>query len=238
MEYIDLALINKYDSNCTMEEIVRAMTYLVNSGKIMYWGTSRWTAFEIFEAYQCAREFQLIGPTCEFGEYHWFHREKVELYMAELYNKIGMGLFTWSPVSLGLCSGRPEDMNQMLIKLLMKNFKYNYNNKSLEVLAMQESSEPQNRIKQLHALAEKVGCSINQLLVAWCVRNQTSQSVVLSASTPEQFTSLFNSISFVSKINFGVYEDIDKVLSNKPARPPMISTLQQRWAATGGVPPC
>ena len=30
-----------------------------------------------------------VGPTLELSEYHWFHREKVELYMAELYNKIG-----------------------------------------------------------------------------------------------------------------------------------------------------
>ena len=28
-----------------------------------------------------------------------------------------------------------------------------------------------------------------------------------------------------------------RVLCNKPVRPAMVSTLQQRWAATGGMPP-
>lgn len=65
------------------------MTHLIDHGKVMYWGTARWSPFELFEAYSKAKEFRLVGPTCEIGEYHWFHREKVELYMAELYNKIG-----------------------------------------------------------------------------------------------------------------------------------------------------
>ena len=55
----------------------------------MYWGTSRWSPFELHEAYHKAKEYKLVAPVCEIGEYHWFHREKVELYMAELYNKIG-----------------------------------------------------------------------------------------------------------------------------------------------------
>ena len=65
------------------------MTYLINSGQVMYWGTARWSPFEIFEAYASAKSLGAFGPICEMGEYHCFHREKVELYMAELYNKIG-----------------------------------------------------------------------------------------------------------------------------------------------------
>ena len=55
----------------------------------MYWGTSRWSPFELFESYSKAKEYCAVAPSVEVGEYHWFHREKVELYMAELYNKIG-----------------------------------------------------------------------------------------------------------------------------------------------------
>ena len=65
------------------------MNFLINQGQVMYWGTSRWTPFEMMEAYSMAKEFKLIGPVCELAEYHWFHREKPEVYMAELYNKIG-----------------------------------------------------------------------------------------------------------------------------------------------------
>jgi hypothetical protein len=65
------------------------MTYLINNGLVMYWGTSRWGPVEIYECVTKGRELGMIGPICELGEYHWFHREKVEVYMAELYNRVG-----------------------------------------------------------------------------------------------------------------------------------------------------
>ena len=40
--------------------------------------------------------------------------------MAELYNKVGLGLMTWSPVSLGLVSGNKEDQVQLSTKLAIK----------------------------------------------------------------------------------------------------------------------
>ena len=68
-----------------------------------------------------AKEYRFVGPTCEIAEYHWFHREKVELYMAELYNKIGLGLMGWSPVSFGLAQGdKHEDSHGLVTKLLNK----------------------------------------------------------------------------------------------------------------------
>ena len=51
LEYIDLLVIHKNDANCPLEEVMRAMTYLVDSGQIMYWATARWSPFELFEAY-------------------------------------------------------------------------------------------------------------------------------------------------------------------------------------------
>ena len=41
--------------------------------------------------------------------------------MAELYNKIGMGLLTWSPISFGLSLGeKPEDALSLFMKLSIK----------------------------------------------------------------------------------------------------------------------
>ena len=65
------------------------MNYLINTGQLMYWGTNRWSPAEIYEAFSVAKSLGLIGPIVELGEYHWFHREKVELFMTELYNRIG-----------------------------------------------------------------------------------------------------------------------------------------------------
>jgi len=93
------------------------------------------------------------------------------------------------------------------------------------------------RVKQLEAVAEKLGVSLCQLVVAWSLRNNTSQSLIVSASSAEQLCLILNSLQLLPKLTNAIMDDIDKVLSNKPSRPPMVSTLQQRWAATGGMPP-
>eukprot|EP00094_Tigriopus_californicus_P006132 TCALIF_05905-PA protein Name:"Similar to kcnab3 Voltage-gated potassium channel subunit beta-3 (Xenopus laevis)" AED:0.12 eAED:0.12 QI:0/0.85/0.75/0.87/1/1/8/134/398 len=239
LDYIDLVLINKTDPNCPTEELIRAMTYLIDHGKMMYWGTARWSQGEIYEAIMVAKTMGLICPITEMSEYHWFHREKVELYMAELYNKTGFGLMTWSPISYGLCyNPKNSDDSQLIAKLLLKTHLH-HGKLGLEVAGETHSNaEAMTKIKQLSAVAENLGCTLNQLAIAWNLRNQTSQSMVVSAVTIEQFWDIIQSLTFVSKITHHVNEDLDKILGNKPSRPPMVSTLQQRWQTTGGLPPC
>ncbi|KAF3813535.1 hypothetical protein GH733_018688 [Mirounga leonina] len=87
--YVDIVFANRSDPNSPMEEIVRAMTYVINQGLALYWGTSRWGAAEIMEAYSMARQFNLIPPVCEQAEHHLFQREKGEMQLPELYHKIG-----------------------------------------------------------------------------------------------------------------------------------------------------
>ncbi|OWK06107.1 hypothetical protein Celaphus_00013066, partial [Cervus elaphus hippelaphus] len=106
LEYVDVVFANRPDSNTPMEEIVRAMTHVINQGMAMYWGTSRWSAMEIMEAYSVARQFNMIPPVCEQAEYHLFQREKVEVQLPELYHKIGVGAMTWSPLACGIISGK------------------------------------------------------------------------------------------------------------------------------------
>nr|XP_032643307.1 voltage-gated potassium channel subunit beta-1 isoform X4 [Chelonoidis abingdonii] len=106
LEYVDVVFANRPDNNTPMEEIVRAMTHVINQGMAMYWGTSRWSAMEIMEAYSVARQFNMIPPVCEQAEYHLFQREKVEVQLPELYHKIGVGAMTWSPLACGIISGK------------------------------------------------------------------------------------------------------------------------------------
>ncbi|MGH0188958.1 UNVERIFIED_CONTAM: hypothetical protein FKN15_032478 [Acipenser sinensis] len=65
------------------------MTFVIDHGMAMYWGTSRWSAMEIMEAYSVARQFNLIPPICEQAEYNLFQRDKVEVQLPELFHKIG-----------------------------------------------------------------------------------------------------------------------------------------------------
>lgn len=78
------------------------MNYVIQQGWAMYWGTARWSQVEIMEAYTNCRQFNCITPIVEQSEYHMFCREKCELYLPEMYNKIGVGLMAWGPLSMAL----------------------------------------------------------------------------------------------------------------------------------------
>ena len=41
-------------------EVVRAMTFLIDAGMVMYWGTARWSPFEIFESYSAVSTFYKV----------------------------------------------------------------------------------------------------------------------------------------------------------------------------------
>uniref|UniRef100_A0A3P9PSV8 Voltage-gated potassium channel subunit beta-1 n=1 Tax=Poecilia reticulata TaxID=8081 RepID=A0A3P9PSV8_POERE len=183
MEYVDVVFANRPDSNTPMEEIVRAMTYVINQGMAMYWGTSRWTAMEIMEAYSVARQFNLIPPVCEQAEYHLFQREKVEVQLPELYHKIGVGAMTWSPLACGIITGKYENGIPESSRASMKSYQW-----LKEKIVSEDGRKQQAKLKELNHIAEKLGCTLPQLAVAWCLRNEGVSSVLLGTSNPEQLT--------------------------------------------------
>uniref|UniRef100_A0AAZ3RXY2 Voltage-gated potassium channel subunit beta-1 n=1 Tax=Oncorhynchus tshawytscha TaxID=74940 RepID=A0AAZ3RXY2_ONCTS len=211
LEYVDVVFANRPDTNTPMEEIVRAMTYVINQGMSMYWGTSRWTAMEIMEAYSVARQFNLIPPVCEQSEYHLFQREKVEVQLPELYHKIGVGAMTWSPLACGIITGKYQNGIPETSRASMKSYQW-----LKEKIVSEDGRKQQAKLKELGHIAEKLGCTLPQLAVAWCLRNEGVSSVLLGSSSPEQLTENLGAIQFLPKMTSHVVSDIDHILENKP----------------------
>uniref|UniRef100_A0A671KMC1 Voltage-gated potassium channel subunit beta-1-like n=1 Tax=Sinocyclocheilus anshuiensis TaxID=1608454 RepID=A0A671KMC1_9TELE len=192
-------------------EIVRAMTYVINQGMSMYWGTSRWTAMEIMEAYSVARQFNLIPPVCEQAEYHLFQREKVEVQLPELYHKIGVGAMTWSPLACGIITGKYENGIPESSRAAMKSYQW-----LKDKIVSEDGRKQQAKLKELSHIAEKLGCTLPQLAVAWCLRNEGVSSVLLGTSNAEQLTENLGAIQFLPKMTSHVVSDIDHILGNRP----------------------
>ena len=91
VDYLDLYFCHRPDPNTPIEETVRAMSDLVAQGKVLYWGTSEWSAEEITQAHKIARELRLVPPTMEQPQYNMFHRDRVEREYAPLYETLGLG---------------------------------------------------------------------------------------------------------------------------------------------------
>uniref|UniRef100_A0A3P8X3R7 Potassium voltage-gated channel subfamily A regulatory beta subunit 3 n=1 Tax=Cynoglossus semilaevis TaxID=244447 RepID=A0A3P8X3R7_CYNSE len=191
-----------------IEEIVRAMTFVINQGMAMYWGTSRWSAMEIMEAYSVARQFNLIPPVCEQAEYHYFQRDKVEVQLPELYHKIGVGAMTWSPLACGLITGKYSDGVPECSRAAMKGYQW-----LKERVNSEEGRRQLAKIKELHLLADRLGCTAAQLAIAWCLRSEGVSSVLLGVSNTEQ---LLENLGILSQMTPQTITEIDALLGNKP----------------------
>uniref|UniRef100_A0A3Q2Z5S1 Voltage-gated potassium channel subunit beta-1 n=1 Tax=Hippocampus comes TaxID=109280 RepID=A0A3Q2Z5S1_HIPCM len=211
LEYVDVVFANRPDSNTPMEEIVRAMTHVINQGMSMYWGTSRWSAMEIMEAYSVARQFNLIPPVCEQAEYHFFQRDKVETQLPELYHKIGVGVVSWSPLACGIITGKYDNGVPESSRAAMKPYQW-----LREKIMSEDGRKQQAKLKELAHIAEKLGCTLPQLAIAWCLRNEGVSSVLLGSSNASQLTENLGAIQVIPKMTAGIASEVDHILGNRP----------------------
>jgi aryl-alcohol dehydrogenase-like predicted oxidoreductase len=109
LEYVDIVYAHRPDRLTPMEETVRAFNHVIERGWAFYWGTSEWSADEIAEACGIARELRLIPPVVEQPQYNMLAREKVEGEFQRLYGRFGLGLTVFSPIKMGLLSGKYND---------------------------------------------------------------------------------------------------------------------------------
>ncbi|XP_051248570.1 voltage-gated potassium channel subunit beta-2-like isoform X1 [Dicentrarchus labrax] len=211
LDYVDIVFANRSDINAPMEEVVRAMTFVIDQGMAMYWGTSRWNAVEIMEAYSVARQFNLVPPVCEQAEYHYFQRDKVELHLPELYHKIGVGAMTWSPLACGLLTGKYNEGVPESSRAAMKGSVW-----LKERLSSDEGKKQLSKIKELHLLADRLKCTAAQLAIAWCLRSEGVSSVLLGVSNTEQLLENLGSIRVLTQLTPPLIAEMDALLGNRP----------------------
>ncbi|XP_057356908.1 voltage-gated potassium channel subunit beta-3 isoform X2 [Manis pentadactyla] len=208
--YVDIVFANRSDPNSPMEEIVRAMTYIINQGLALYWGTSRWGAAEIMEAYSMARQFNLIPPVCEQAEHHLFQREKVEMQLPELYHKIGVGSVTWSPLT-SLITTKYEERVPDTCRATIKGYQWlKYKVQS------EEGKKQQAKVMDLLPIAHQLGCTVAQLAIAWCLRSEGVSSVLLGVLSAEQLIEHLGALQVLGQLTPQTVMEIDGLLGNKP----------------------
>nr|XP_045231320.1 voltage-gated potassium channel subunit beta-3 isoform X2 [Macaca fascicularis] len=194
-----------------IEEIVRAMTYVINQGLALYWGTSRWGAAEIMEAYSMARQFNLIPPVCEQAEHHLFQREKVEMQLPELYHKIGVGSVTWYPLPCGLITSKYDGRVPDTCRASIKGYQW-----LKDKVQSEDGKKQQAKVMDLLPVAHQLGCTVAQLAIAWCLRSEGVSSVLLGVSSAEQLMEHLGALQVLSQLTPQTVMEIDGLLGNKP----------------------
>lgn len=211
VDYLDLYFCHRPDVHTPIEETVRAMSDLVSQGKVMYWGTSEWSATDITEAIAIARAQNLVPPTMEQPQYNLLCRDKVEGEYAPIYERHGLGTTIWSPLASGILTGKYANGIPEGSRLSLSNFDW--------LRKRFESEEGQKRLTQANALGEvasKLGISMTHMALAWCLKNPRVSTVILGASRPEQLTDNLNALKYLHLLTSDVMDEIDSLLGNKP----------------------
>jgi len=214
VDYLDLYFCHRPDLETPIEETVLAMEDLVRQGKILYWGTSEWSAQQIQEAYGIARQYGLTPPTMEQPQYHMLHRERFEKEYHRLYAEIGLGTTIWSPLASGILTGKYKDGIPKDSRLALPGYEW--------LRHIVESDRGQANVRkaaQLEPVAEELDCSLPQLAIAWCLKNPHVSTVILGASKVEQVRENLGALAVLERLDDAVMERIEGILQNKPELP-------------------
>ena len=215
LDYVDLLFAHRPDIHTPIEETVRAMNQVIRDGKAFYWGTSEWSAEQIREAHGVARRERLIPPLMEQPEYNMFTRERFEREYQLLYRDYGMGTTIWSPLASGLLTGKYNDGIPKDSRANLEGYEW-----LKERFTSEGAQDKIDKVQKLVPVAEKVGCSMPQLALAWCLKNPHVSTVMTGASKPYQVEENMKALDYVEKLTPEIMEEIEEILDNKPDSQP------------------
>jgi len=206
VEYLDLYFCHRPDPETPIEETVRAMSDLVHQGKVLYWGTSEWSAQEITQAHAIAREAHLVPPTMEQPQYNLFWRHRVEQEYARIYDEYGLGTTIWSPLASGLLTGKHAKGLQKGTRATSGIYEW------MQPRMESESKQKAEVVQKLVALAGELGISPAVLAIAWCLKNPRVSTVILGASKVSQLTENLGAVEAQEKLTPEVMKRIGEIV--------------------------
>lgn len=207
-DYLDLFFCHRADPETPMEEIVRTMNILLQQGKILYWGTSEWSAAEILEAHAVAKELHLIGPAMEQPQYNLFERKKMEKDYLQVFNGVGMGTTIWSPLASGLLTGKYNNGVPEGSRLAIQKYAW-LKDKTLEEVRIE-------KVRKLEKVANELNTSLATLSIAWCIHNPHVTTAILGATKEKQLTENLEAIDVYSRLAPEIINEIEVIMGTKP----------------------
>ncbi|RDW63613.1 aldo-keto reductase-4 [Coleophoma cylindrospora] len=155
--YIDVLQIHRIDRDTPMEEIMKALNDVIESGKVRYIGASSMAAWE-FQALQNVADkngwHKFISMQ---GFYNLLYREE-EREMIPYCEATGVGLLPWSPLAAGVLAHPwtdrtdPREQTDVFLKMLFRS---------------DESVAAQEIVNRVETVAKEEGVSMAQVAAAW-----------------------------------------------------------------------
>jgi voltage-dependent potassium channel beta subunit len=211
VDHLDLFFCHRPDVDTPIVETTRAMDALIRQGKVLYWGTSEWSAQQITEAHAAAREWGLVPPTMEQPQYNLFERQKVEGDYLPLYETFGLGTTIWSPLASGLLTGKYNDGIPQGSRVSLPGYEW-----LREQVEGPEGQRKLGQVRELARVADEAGLSLTHLALLWCLRNPHVSTVILGASQLSQLHDNLAALDTRDRLTDDVAEAVETIVGNKP----------------------
>ena len=175
LEYVDIFYHHRPDPETPLEETMRALDYVVRSGRALYVGISNYPADKTREAAKMLRE---LGTPCLIHQpvYSMFNRW-VEPELLNTLKEEGIGCIPFSPLAQGLLtnkylSGIPEGSRASKAHGFLK--------------PAHITDDKLAKVNKLNEIAQSRGQTLAQMALAWVLRHESMTSVLIGASKVEQ----------------------------------------------------
>ncbi len=205
-DYLDIYFCHRFDPETPLEETVRAMEDLVRQGKVLYWGTSVWSAAQIEQAVGIADRINGYRPQVEQPRYNMLDRH-IEPEIMPTSARNGVGLVVWSPLAQGVLTGKYMDG-------IPADSRLAGGGQVVDWMAGDLTEENVVKVRKLSVIAGDHGLSMAQLALAWILRRPEISSVITGASRPSQV--LDNVKAAEVKLGDDALAAIEEILANKP----------------------
>lgn len=178
-DYLDIYFCHRYDEATPLLETCRAMNDLIRAGRLLYWGTSEWSADQLRKAVALCEKHHLHPPQTDQPEYSMLVRERVEQEIVPVAEQHGLGLVPWSPLAMGMLTGKYDDG-------IVEGARF-----STEFWSQHNYYTEANiaRVKRLKPIADDLGLTRAQLALAWLLRQPVVSSVITGATKVSQIES-------------------------------------------------
>jgi voltage-dependent potassium channel beta subunit len=209
LDYVDLLYCHRPDATTPIEETVWAMHNIIEWGQALYWGTSEWAASEITQAIEFAERHHLHKPVVEQPQYNLFEQGRMNGDYARFYKTYGYGTTIWSPLASGLLTGKYQGGIPTDSRGALKGYEWLSNHLTDE--------QKLAKVAALEPIAKRLGCSLPQLAIAWCLKNPFVSTVITGASRVEQVLENMKSAEVVDNITPEIMDEMDVIFGVKKA---------------------
>lgn len=206
-DYIDVYQAHRFDRTVPLEETMSAFADLVRQGKVLYIGTSEWTAEQVTRAGALARELR-VSFISNQAQYSMLWRVP-ESQVIPACEREGMGLIAWSPLAQGTLTGKyrpgsvpPEGSRATNARAVQ--------GRGAQFFRGFLRDEVLERVARLNLLAQELGQELPSLALAWVLHNQAVSTAIIGASRPEQIIQNVKAVDI--ELDDATLTQIDEIL--------------------------